>query len=76
MLINKFDLKVKVKKEVENMNTDHLSPLMFEKDGSPISDIFLDDQLFALTIAPWFADIINFLVIDEMPYICSAQNKQ
>jgi hypothetical protein len=49
----------------------HLSRLTmdFTEDATPISETFLDEQLMhiAHNPAPWFADIVNYLVIDQMP---------
>jgi hypothetical protein len=41
----------------------------FTKDATPISETFLDEQLMyiAYTLAPWFADIVNYHVTSQMP---------
>ncbi|XP_057962344.1 uncharacterized protein LOC131153916 [Malania oleifera] len=38
----------------------HVSP-------SPLNDDFPDEHLFAVSRAPWFANIVNYLVTDRMP---------
>ena len=34
---------------------------------SPICDCFPDEQVFGAHVEPWFADIVNYLVIGKMP---------
>ena len=42
---------------------DHLSRLIREEEGVPISEVFPDEHLFQLRgEEPWYADIVNFLV--------------
>ena len=36
-------------------------------EGLPIGDTFPDEQLFALIPYPWYADIVNYLVIGQIP---------
>ena len=47
------------------------------KDATPISETFLDEQLMhiAHNPAPWFANIVNFLIIDQMPLHWGQQDK-
>jgi hypothetical protein len=58
---------------------DHLSRLTmdFTKDATPISETFPDEQLMhiAHNPAPWFADIVNYLVTDQMPLHWGQQDK-
>ena len=51
------------------MVADHLSRLVSETtfEGLPIGDTFPDEQLFALVHCPWYADIVNYLVIGQIP---------
>ena len=65
LLCQEFNLTIKDKKGVENVVADHLSWLVLEttSKGLPIGDTFLDEQLFALVHCPWYADIVNYLVI-------------
>lgn len=64
LLLQEFDLTIKDKKGVENVVADHLSRLEFEDHTShiPIGDSFPDEQLFAISTTPWYADIVNYLV--------------
>jgi len=46
----------------------HLSRLLVHDTDEPlISDCFPDEKLFRVQEEPWFADIVNYLVIGEMP---------
>ncbi|CAN6583699.1 unnamed protein product [Malus baccata var. baccata] len=67
LLLQEFDLEIRDKKGSENVVADHLSrliiPTAFEEDSLPLSESFLDEQLFAVQIrTPWFADIVNYFV--------------
>ncbi|KAI5323819.1 hypothetical protein L3X38_032892 [Prunus dulcis] len=66
LLLQEFDLEIQDKKGNENVVADHLSRLIIpaatEADSLPLSESFLDEQLFAVKIeTPWFADIVNYL---------------
>ena len=69
LLCQEFNLTIKDKKGVENEVADHLSRLVLETayDGLPIGDTFLDEQLFALIHCPWYANVVNYLVIGQIP---------
>ena len=56
----------------------HLSRLVPEStsNGLPISDSFPDEQLFALAQCPWYADIVNYLVIGQIPPQWTSQQKR
>ena len=58
LLCQEFNLTIKDKKGVENVVVDHQSYLVSEttSEGLPISDTFLDEQLFALVHCPWYVD--------------------
>jgi hypothetical protein len=68
LLLQEFNIEIQDKKGTENVVADHLSRLTmdFTVDATPISETFLDEQLMhiAHNPAPWFADIMNYLVID------------
>ncbi|XP_057969429.1 uncharacterized protein LOC131158577 [Malania oleifera] len=75
----KFDITIQDKKRVENVVADHLSHLQLPDifvSLSPLNDDFLDEHLFAVSCAPWFLDIVNYLVIDRMPDHLITQNKR
>ena len=69
LLLQKFDITIKDKKGVENVVADHLSRLVVHDlvPQLPIKDSFPEEQLFALSTMPWYADIVNFLVTNRMP---------
>ena len=69
LLCQEFNLTIKDKKAVDNVVIDHLSRLVSEttSEGLPIGDTFFDEQLFALVHCPWYANIVNYLVIGQIP---------
>ena len=62
LLLQEFNLKIKDKKEVENVVADHLSRLAIEHNshGLPINDDFPEESLMLLEYAPWYAHIANY----------------
>ena len=67
LLLLEFDLEIKDKKGSKNSVADHLSRLHIS-GMRDISDSFSYEHLLALSShAPWFAHIINFLVIGSIP---------
>ena len=69
LLCQEFNLTIKDKKGVENVVADHLSCLVSEttSEGMLVGNTFPDEQLFALVHCPWYADIVNYLVIGQIP---------
>jgi hypothetical protein len=71
LLLQEFDIEIQDKKGSENMVVDHLSrsTMDYTEDATPISETFPDEQLMhiAHNLAPWFADIVNYLVTGQMP---------
>ncbi|XP_058217027.1 uncharacterized protein LOC131327924 [Rhododendron vialii] len=78
LLLQEFNLTIKDKKGVENVVADHLSRLQFEDPtpSLPIVDTFPDEQLFAVSSAPWFADIVNYLATGLLPPHWSPQERR
>jgi hypothetical protein len=68
LLLQKFEIEIKDNKGTENVVADHLSRLTmdFTEDTTPIFETFPNEQLMhiAHNPAPWFADIVNYLVTD------------
>jgi hypothetical protein len=66
LLLQEFVIEIRDKKGSENVVVDHLSRLTidFTKDVVPNDETFLDEQLMHISQipAPWFADIVNYLV--------------
>jgi hypothetical protein len=79
LLLQEFDIEIRDKKGTENVVADHLSRLTidFTEDTTPIFETFPDEQLMhiAHNPAPWFADIVNYLVTDQMPLHWGKQDK-
>ncbi|KAI3445155.1 hypothetical protein Pfo_001820, partial [Paulownia fortunei] len=68
LLMQEFDLQIKDKKGSDNLVADHLSRLVHEEDALPLNEGFSDKQLLAMSVvAPWYADIVNFLVTRKLP---------
>ena len=65
LLLQEFDLEIKVKKGSDNVIVDHLSRLektIEEEKEIEITENFPDEQLFLLLAqVPWYVDIINYL---------------
>ena len=78
LLCQEINLTIKDKKGVENVVADHLSRLIPESNsyGIPIGDSFPDEQLFALVHCPWYVDIVNYLVIGQIPAQWTSQQKR
>jgi hypothetical protein len=79
LLLQEFDIEIRDKKGTENVVADHLSRLTmdFTEDATPIFETFPDEQLMhiAYNPAPWFADIVNYLVTGQMPLHWGQQDK-
>jgi hypothetical protein len=58
-------MEIRDKKGVENYMVDHLSCLQFEESAElPINDYMRDDTLLKVsTTDPWYANIINYIVV-------------
>jgi hypothetical protein len=68
-LLQEFDLEIKDKKGIENSVADHLSRMQFENPQElPINDFLRDDILLKVTgFDPWYANIVNFMVVAYIP---------
>ena len=76
LILQEFDLEIKDKKGSENSVADHLSRLHTTSSGE-ISDTFLNEQLLAVvTKVPWFAHIVNYLVIKSVPEYWNTHQKR
>ncbi|XP_031111976.1 uncharacterized protein LOC116015950 [Ipomoea triloba] len=70
LLLQEFDVTIVDRKGVENSAADHLSRLENEKEQDMIRDVneyFLEEKLMGLYLAPWYADLANYLVGGELP---------
>lgn len=63
-----FDLEIRHKKVTKNVVADHLSRLPVEpQDDVLMSESFPDEQLLTSARLSSFADIVNYLLMGEMP---------
>ncbi|CAN6677822.1 unnamed protein product [Malus baccata var. baccata] len=68
LLLQKFDIEIQDKKGSENVVADHLSRMVHNEESLPIAETFPDEQLLSIKVsAPWYADIVNFLVSKRIP---------
>jgi hypothetical protein len=69
LLLQEFDIEIQDKKGSENVVADHLSRLTMDYtvDSTPIYETFLELMHMAHNPVPWYADIMNYLVTDQMP---------
>ena len=79
LLLQEFDYEIKDKKGSENVVADHLSRILLDPtcDPIPLRDSFPDEQLFEVSqvTAPWFAHIVNYLAIGQIPSHWSKQDR-
>ena len=79
-MLHEFDIEIRDKKGFENMVAGHLSRLIvdFNEDVTPIAEMFPDEQLMHISQipAPWFVDIVNYLVIAQNPHSGPSKTNQ
>ena len=79
LLLEEFDIEIRDKKGSENVVADHLFRLIvdFNEDVVPIAEMFPDEQLMHISRipAPWFADIVNYLVTTQTPSHWTKQDR-
>ncbi|CAH9078514.1 unnamed protein product [Cuscuta europaea] len=81
LLLSEFDVEIKDKKGMENLVADHLSRLVLDEGNDHAKDDirgeFPDETLFYLKeIRPWYAHIVNFLVLNRFPPSFSKSQKE
>ena len=69
LLLQEFDLEIKDKKGVDNTVANHLLRLLVTNmQELPINDFLCDDMLLNVTNTnPWYANIVNFMVLGYVP---------
>jgi hypothetical protein len=69
LLLQEFDLEIRDKKGLDNLVTDYLPCLQFEKSAElPINDYMRDNTLLKVsTVDPWYANIVNYIVAGYIP---------
>ncbi|KAJ9542483.1 hypothetical protein OSB04_028989 [Centaurea solstitialis] len=76
LLLQEFDLEIRDKSGSENLVADHLSRLLNGEDPSTLKDEFPDEHLLAIQeTTPWYADIVNYLVMGTLPGMLSKSEK-
>lgn len=70
--MSEFSLEIKDKRGTKNCVVDHLSCLVHVEDELCLEETFPDEQLFSTSVSlPWYANIVNHLVINMLPIILS-----
>ena len=73
LLLQELGIEIQDRSGAHNLVVDHLSRIENRRDNIPIQDDFPDEVLLALTAVkdmfsePWFADIVNYLVVSAIP---------
>ncbi|KAL0553406.1 hypothetical protein IC582_007301 [Cucumis melo] len=68
LLLQEFNLTIKDRKGANNFVADHLSRIVQKQESMPIREDFPDEHLFQTNHqAPWYADIVNYLVKGNFP---------
>ena len=68
LLLQEFNLTIKDRKGANNFVADHLSRIVQKQESMPIREDFPDEHLFQTNLqAPWYADIVNYLVTGNFP---------
>ncbi|XP_071923259.1 uncharacterized protein [Coffea arabica] len=63
LLLQEFDLKIRDKRDSENLVADHLSHIPVGEENEPLKDTFPEEHLFSLNFRlPWYVDLVNYLV--------------
>ncbi|XP_038973113.1 uncharacterized protein LOC120105094 [Phoenix dactylifera] len=78
LLLQEFDLEIRDKRGMENVVADHLSRLEGQSraDEVPINESFPDEQLLVVSVIPWYADFVNYLVSGIVPPDLSYHQKK
>ena len=79
LLLQEFDLEIKDKKGSDNVVANHLSRLIHNPLDltTPISESFPDEHILAIdsNFIPWYAHIVNYLAIGQIPSGWTRQEK-
>ena len=68
LLLQEFDLEIRDKRGIENVVADHLSRIPNAPTiQAPINEDFPDEHILAILKEPWYADIVNYLAIGQLP---------
>ncbi|GJU57464.1 putative nucleotidyltransferase, ribonuclease H [Tanacetum coccineum] len=78
LLLQEFNMEIRDKKGLENVAADHLSriiPPPFNLSDL-IKESFPDESLFEVSKLPWYANIVNYLVVKKVLDYWSKQQRQ
>ena len=75
-MLQEFDLEIRDKKGLANVVADHLSRIVIP-ENVPMSDSFPDEEILSIsnTSTPWYAHIVNYLVVGQILGRWSRQEK-
>ncbi|GKB05879.1 reverse transcriptase domain-containing protein [Tanacetum coccineum] len=80
LLLQEFDIKIKDRKDTENVDADHLSRIENDEtsNDSEVDDNFPGEALMEINTRgePWFTDFANYLVSDIIPKGMTYQQKK
>ena len=66
-LLQEFDCEIQNRNGFENFVANRLSQIIVEKESESTYNCFPNEQLLRVRSEPWYPDIINYLVIGEIP---------
>ena len=68
LLLQEFDITIKVYPRKENVVADFLSRVPKSDDTLAVEDQFFDGHLFVVAVkTPWYADVENYLAVGKLP---------
>ena len=78
LLLQEFNMEIRDKKGSENVVADHLSRIIPPpfNPSDVIKESFPDESLFEVSKLPWYANIVNYLVVKKLPDYWSKQQRQ
>ena len=77
LLLQEFNITIIIKPRKYNLVADFLSRLVHTGDNAPVTNDFLDENLFTIsTYTPWYVDVANCLVTRKFPQNLSSREKQ
>jgi len=65
--LQEFDYDIRNKKSSENLVADHLSRILYDRESeSTVFECFPDEQLYAIHLDLWYANIVNYLIVGRI----------
>ena len=76
LLLQEFDLEIQDRKGVENVIADHLSRIPnAPTEEKLINEDFPNKHIIAIFKEPWYADIVNYLAVGQVPSEWTKQDR-